>query len=426
MRRLSGRLRSALIIGLQGIRARKLRTLLSMVSLFLGVLAVVVVQTGASIAERALLADLELTAGVDGTKTAEINPKPEAAGIVVDTVRGRSDAMAMLSTQAIIGEPGVRPVNEGGAPFDEDWGFSQPCLPEQGCDPTQIVPPGQAIEMRLTAMTGDIRPFRPLRPRSGQWLDFATVPAMAPRMVVNLEAAKGFERYKVPAEMRINGATTNITPQFVGVVDDGDYQPHAYVRLDELATWLPVANLSDPNTGGGVQVLMTSSTPVEQVLMSRMQGIGAEVWVSTVNSREEMERQLWLMRLIFLSMAGLVLLIGVAGILNVGLATVGERIEEFALRRAVGTPRSLLAGIVLAETLLTGLLTAALAIGCSVAGLKAVSALLGDSEPFLRDVTFPWEAGLAGIIAGLIAGILGGFVPAIRAAGIPIATVMRA
>jgi putative ABC transport system permease protein len=275
-------------------------------------------------------------------------------------------------------------------------------------------------------MTGDIRPFRPLRPRSGQWLDFATMPAMAPRMVVNLEAAKGFERYKVPAEMRINGAATNITPQFVGVVDDGDYQPHAYVRLDELATWLPVANLSDPNTGGGVQVLMTSSTPVEQVLMSRMQGIGAEVWVSTVNSREEMERQLWLMRLIFLSMAGLVLLIGVAGILNVGLATVGERIEEFALRRAVGTPRSLLAGIVLAETLLTGLLTAALAIGCGVAGLKVVSKLLGESEPVLRDVTFPWEAGMAGIIAGLIAGILGGFVPAIRAAGIPIATVMRA
>ena len=67
MRRLSGRLRSALIIGLQGIRARKLRTLLSMVSLFLGVLAVVVVQTGASLAERALLADYELTSGVDGT-----------------------------------------------------------------------------------------------------------------------------------------------------------------------------------------------------------------------------------------------------------------------------------------------------------------------------------------------------------------------
>ena len=45
MIRLSGRLRSSLIIGVQGIRSRKLRTLLSMISLFLGVLAVVVVGT---------------------------------------------------------------------------------------------------------------------------------------------------------------------------------------------------------------------------------------------------------------------------------------------------------------------------------------------------------------------------------------------
>ncbi|HEX8632038.1 MAG TPA: FtsX-like permease family protein, partial [Catenuloplanes sp.] len=101
-------------------------------------------------------------------------------------------------------------------------------------------------------------------------------------------------------------------------------------------------------------------------------------------------------------------------------------VEEFALRRAVGTPRSLLAGIVLAETLLTGLLTAAAAIGASVAGLKVLTMVAGESEPFLRDVQFPWDAGIAGIIAGLIAGVLGGFIPALRAAGIPIATVMRA
>jgi ABC-type antimicrobial peptide transport system permease subunit len=41
-------------------------------------------------------------------------------------------------------------------------------------------------------------------------------------------------------------------------------------------------------------------------------------------------------------------------------------------------------------------------------------------------VQFPWEAGVAGIIAGLVAGVLGGIIPAVRAAGIPIATVMRA
>jgi putative ABC transport system permease protein len=132
------------------------------------------------------------------------------------------------------------------------------------------------------------------------------------------------------------------------------------------------------------------------------------------------------MRWIFLGMAALVLMIGVAGILNVGLATVGERIEEFALRRAVGTPRLLLAGIVLAETLLTGLLTAALAIGAGVLGLKLALMMFGSRFPSLEGTAFPWQAGVAGVIAGLVAGILGGLVPALRAARIPISTVMRA
>ncbi|MGX6600713.1 ABC transporter permease [Micromonosporaceae bacterium Da 78-11] len=426
MMRLSGRLRSSLIIGLQGIRARKLRTLLSMVSLFLGVLAVVVVQAGASIAERALLADLELTAGVDGSKVMELGPEPRAVDIILDTVKDRSDAVAMVAVSGVVGEPGVRPVNEGASPLDQDWGGGQVCFADGHCEDSASGPEGQAVEVRLTALTGDIRQFRPLRPSAGQWLDFSTVPSLAPRLVLNKEAAKGFERYKVPAEMRVGGAKANITPQFIGVVDDGDQQPRAYVRLDELTNWLPTANLADPNANVEMRVLMTGTTPVEQVLTAKLRGIGIESYVTAVDSRKQQQDELKLMRLIFFSMAGLVLLIGVAGILNVGLATVGERVEEFALRRAVGTPRSLLAGIVLAETLLTGLLTAAAAIGVSVAGLKVVVMLVGDSQPFLHGVQFPWEAGIAGIIAGLVAGVLGGFIPALRAAGIPIATVMRA
>ncbi len=132
------------------------------------------------------------------------------------------------------------------------------------------------------------------------------------------------------------------------------------------------------------------------------------------------------MRWVYLGMAGVVLLIGVAGILNVGLATVGERIEEFALRRAVGTPRALLAGIVLAETLLTGLLTAGAAIGVGALALRLIGRLVSGGEPVPQDLDFPWQAGMAGVVAGLIAGLLGGLIPAIRAARIPIATVMRA
>ncbi|GIE91929.1 hypothetical protein Are01nite_84090 [Actinoplanes regularis] len=429
--RLSGRLRSAMIIGGQGIRARKLRTLLSMVSLFLGVLAVVVVQAGAGIAERLQLSDMELQNGIDGTKV--LYGVPSAAGAsqaVADTLKGRQDAVAMFSMNAVIGEPGVRPVNEGGAPFDQDWGGVQVCDASGRCvDENAGKPKGQAIELRITALTGDIRPFRPYRPKSGQWLDFTTTPQLAPRLVLNEEAAKGFERYHVPAEMRITGAPHNMTPQLIGVVKDGDSQPHAYLRLDELTNWLPLDRMTDPSSGyTDVQVALAGSTPVESVLIAKLKALsgGADMSAEPINSRKEMEDQLDLMRVIFLAMASLVLIIGCAGVLNVGLATVGERVEEFALRRAVGTPRAVLAGIVLAENLVTGLFTAAAAIGVSVAALKAVTVVLGPSEPFLQGVEFPWSAGVSGVIAGLVAGILGGFIPAIRAAGIPIATVMRA
>lgn len=416
MRRLSGRGRSALIIGLQGIRARKLRTLLSMVSLFLGVLAVVVVQAGAGIAERAMFADIELQQGVEGSKVLYMSAEPKIIETVLDVVDDRHDAVAMVGMQAIIGEPGVRPVNEGGSPIGENWGGGPG--PEGGGDPA-----GQAVELRLSALTGDVRPFRPYRHLDGRWLDFSTMPALAPRMVLNEAAAKAFQQYHVPAQMRMNGGQQTVTPQFVGVIDDASTIPNAYVRLDEVNRWL--APQAGPPSGD-LQVLLTASTPATQVLQTRLKAAGTQAYAETVRSRDEMAKEIRLIRLVFLAMAGLVLLIGVAGILNVGLASVGERVEEFALRRAVGTPRLLLAGIVLTETLLTGLFTAAAAIGASAGALRLVSMFLGDREPFLANVQFPWDAGVAGIIAGLVAGILGGAVPALRAAGIPIATVMRA
>jgi putative ABC transport system permease protein len=443
--RLSGRFRSALIIGLQGIRARKLRTLLSMVSLFLGVLAVVMVQAGSEIAQQALLADLELTEGKDGTLQGYLPTTPQAARVSLDTVRGRADAVVLTSTQVIIGEPGVTPVNPGGMQFDQVGGsaYGGPyggarvmCDANNNCskiiDQNQSTgpPPGQAIELRLTAMSGDVRVFRPFRPVSGQWLEFSSQPSLSPRIVLNKEAAKGFSRYQVPAEMRIRGGTINPTPQIIGVVDDGSPQPSAYVRADELLNWMPEAALGDQYNGGMQILLSPHATEVAQILHARLVGAGIPAeQIGTeqpIRSRERLESGLALLRWVFLGMAGLVLLIGVAGILNVGLATVGERVEEFALRRAVGTPRLLLSGIVLAETLVTGLLTAGAAIGVAAVGVRVAGAFLQGRGPFPQNVAFPWQAAVAGIVAGLIAGILGGLVPAVRAARIPIATVMRA
>jgi putative ABC transport system permease protein len=434
---LSGRFRSALIIGGQGIRARKLRTFLSMISLFLGVLGVVAAQAGQVIAQRALVASTELTQGVDGTQQIFLPGSEKDAEIAMESVAGRTDAVALIATSVIIGEPNVRPINEGGMPLDGSGGGymsggAMQCDSNGNChDPNAGKPSGQAIELRTMALTGDVRQFRPLRLKSGQWLDFGGAPSLAPRLVLNEAAAKGFAMYQVPAEMRMQGGTANSTPRFVGVVDDGNSQPQAYVRADELLNWMPVDALSNPNFGSPELLATPTATDFVEILRKKLAAsnpdfLSGDLYVNTISAEDMMPTEIALMRWVFLGVSILVLLIGSAGILNVGLATVGERIEEFALRRAVGTPRLLLAGIVLAETLLTGLLTAAAAIGAGVLGLAAASKLYGDTQPMLANVTFPWQAGVAGVAAGLIAGVLGGLVPAARAARIPIATVMRA
>ncbi len=444
MRRLSGRLRSALLIGLQGIRSRKTRTLLSTISLFLGVLAVVVVQAGYETASRSMLNDIEITNGVDGTLTMGVWGDSRALQAALNAMEGRTDAVATASMDAIIGEPNVRPVNEGGSPFDQDWGGWAPV--EVRCDPTgycyqvvdeqyQQAPKGAAIQLRLVGLTGDVRQFKPFRPVAGDWLDFDSAPSYSPTLVINREAAKGFGMDRVPAEMRITGAAENATPRIIGVVDDGQQQPTAYVRMDELLNWVSLSpDADDPQSryGGGLNLEVfaaPTATDTVRILRANLTGAGVPadaMYVSTIESRKEIERTLGLLRWLFLGVAALVLFIGVAGILNVGLATVGERVEEFALRRAVGTPRLLLAGIVLAETMITGLLTAAAATGVAAVGLRVAGPILGREAVSLQNMVFPWQAAMAGVVAGLVAGVLGGLVPAIRAARIPIATVMRA
>jgi putative ABC transport system permease protein len=434
----AGGYRSALIIGLQGIRARKTRTLLSMISLFLGVLAVVAVATGAEMAQRALMTNVELQEGVDGTRRTYLPADDATSDVIVATLSERHDAVAVFhGMNATIGEPGVTPLNPGGSSLENTGmgvAYGATYCDRNGCydaGPPNAAPPGQAVELSLAALTGDVRQFRPYPIVAGRWLDFGTDPSLSPGIVINEEAAKFFNTYRIPAQMKLPGAKADVTPRIIGVVKDGGYAPAAYARADEIANWMP-DNAGVLGTSAGVELLMTpDSQDTEQILQSRLVAAGSLLYplqLDTIASRERAKTELFIMQVVFYGLASLVLLIGVAGILNVSLATVGERVEEFALRRAVGTPRLLLAGIVLSETLLTGLFTAAIAIGAAAGALRLLAPFAGGGGYIggLGDLTFPWQAGVAGVIAGLVAGVLGGLIPAIRAARISIASVMRA
>ena len=219
---------------------------------------------------------------------------------------------------------------------------------------------GAAIELSLTTLTGDVRQFRPFRlesPASG----WTSPPSRRCR------PGSCSTRRRPRAS-----PGTRCRPR-CGSRDRPPTRPRASSAWSTTATcsrprtsgptsWLtgcPTATAGG-NFGPGLQIMLAPDGDRRGAVAAgpprRQRGARGPDPLRHDPGPKEIAKQLALIRWIFLGMAGLVLLIGVAGILNVGLATVGERVEEFALRRAVGTPRSLLAGIVLAETLLTGLL----------------------------------------------------------------------
>ncbi len=90
----------------------------------------------------------------------------------------------------------------------------------------------------------------------------------------------------MPAALRIDGGTgDSVTPQFVGVVDDGTGWPQAYVRMDELTEWTSTEN-------AGIQVLLAGQTPVEQVLSSKLRAKGMEFAPYEVQSRKDFQEQI--------------------------------------------------------------------------------------------------------------------------------------
>ena len=146
--------------------------------------------------------------------------------------------------------------------------------------------------------------------------------------MLNEQAAKGFDRHRVPAEMRVTGATANDTTQVSAWSTTPAFEPTAYVRADELVNWFRRQRSTDGSSIGGIGVLLDAGGGGHRAaLRAKLAAPGCRptpIHIETDEHPGAAGQGTETHALIFLGMAGLVLLIGVAGILNVGLATVGS------------------------------------------------------------------------------------------------------
>lgn len=122
---------------------------------------------------------------------------------------------------------------------------------------------------------------------------------------------------------------------------------------------------------------------------------------------------------LFLSLAGVTLLIGAASIANITLVSVLERAGEIGLRRALGARRRHIALQFLAESGIVG----------GLGGL--IGTALGNVAVLLIAIANQWTALLdprvtaLGPLIGLVVGVLAGLYPSIRAASVQPADAVR-
>jgi putative ABC transport system permease protein len=111
--------------------------------------------------------------------------------------------------------------------------------------------------------------------------------------------------------------------------------------------------------------------------------------------------------------AGISLLVGGIGIMNIMLVSVTERTREIGLRKAVGAKRRDILGQFLVEAMLLALVGGLLGLMLGVGGALAISALSDSLQPAVD-----WTAVFGAIFLSALIGLLFGVYPAARAASL--------
>jgi len=162
---------------------------------------------------------------------------------------------------------------------------------------------------------------------------------------------------------------------------------------------------------GRLEQVETTAAAIERMLQHfhKKQDYRVSVPLALLRQAEETKRTF---NIVLGSIAGISLLVGGIGIMNIMLASVTERTREIGIRRAVGAKRRQIVLQFLVETLVLSVLGGVLGIGLGVFVPWLIERLAG----LPTDVT-AWSVMLAVGISGVV-GVLFGLYPAVRAANV--------
>lgn len=133
----------------------------------------------------------------------------------------------------------------------------------------------------------------------------------------------------------------------------------------------------------------------------------------TMGFSEESERIIMLLTLILSLIAGISLVVGSIGLMNIMLVSVSERTYEIGLRRAMGARRGDVLAQFLAEAAMLSLIGGLLGLGLGIGGSYGISLAV---EQLTGMVSVTWDVILIALGISIVVGVASGLYPAWRAA----------
>ncbi|MFC1410337.1 ABC transporter permease [Streptacidiphilus sp. N1-12] len=384
----------------QDLRAHRGRTVLSAISLLIGVIAVVGVFTAGSVVRDVFVAGAEQQNG---------------RAVTVET-RIQDPAVAARGLPAVVADLDRR-ISDAGGSFALSTDLSG----------SLTTPDGTAHGQDVTLVAGRLDLVRRMPVLEGGWLpaDSRVHPG---GVVLNQAAAAQYGQPGATLLVGLDHRFQAFPQRVLGVVADGRQTPMVYLSLLSADAFQPGAVPADPS----LDLLAHDPVADEAVLHDAVAQVGSDLGIpaSALDIRrtdtvQQLADSLRTTQAAFLAAAVVTLLASVMGLLNIGLATVRDRRRELTIRRATGATRLRIFSLVLSSSLLVGLLAALVAIGAALLVVFGVVPHLLSPASAVEAPGFPVSAAAAGLLAALAASACGGIAPALAASRVDLAYALR-
>ena len=398
-----------LYMGLSSLMVHKLRSLLTMMGMIFGVGAVVSMLSITAGAQKEMISFIELL----GVNNIIIEAKESVDRNELQTRRAISPGLTFRDYRAIV----------------ENVQGIQASTPRKRFKPTKVLPKTSQNPPVLIGVLPNFQDINSLRMTEGRFFNDEDNMTSAPVCVLG-ESTKvsllGYEK-AVGKYVKIN----NTWLQVVGVMERAATADTAEVEgvevLDRNNMVIAPLNtvmrrFEDSNSflkdeidgiylkvGTGVDSIETSKV-VGAILAATHKDAGDWTPVVPAGLLEEKRRTQFIGEVVMICIAGISLLVGGIGIMNIMLATVLERTREIGIRRAIGARQSDIVRQFLTEAVLISIVGGSIGVGFGFSLSKVIAAAAGWSTV----VTGSSIAVAFGV--SVFIGLLFGIYPAVQAA----------